>query len=119
MNNETIQAKAIGKYIRLSTHKVRRVLEQIQGKNYADAKLMLQFMPYRACKTILKILDSAINNAKQSTSSEIKIQNFKIAKAIANKGPTMKRFQARAQGRAFPIQKPTCHIQITVEAQII
>nr|QCI08429.1 ribosomal protein L22 [Ptilothamnion sphaericum] len=119
MNNEIIKAQATGKYLRLSIHKARRVLSQIQGKNYTEAKLMLQFMPYQACKPIKKILDSAINNASQKALNKINKNTLKITKAIANKGPTMKRFQPRAQGRAFPIKKPTCHIEITIEKQVV
>nr|QCI08578.1 ribosomal protein L22 [Spermothamnion repens] len=115
MEHQTVHSQAIGKYLRLSTHKARRVLQQIQGKNYTEARLMLQFMPYKACKSILKILDSAVNNANQKTMNNTNNQNIKITKAIANKGPTMKRFQPRAQGRAFSIHKPTCHIKIMIE----
>lgn len=118
MPEQKIQAKAIGKYLRISTHKARRVLEQIQGKNYIDAKLMLQFMPYKACKPIMKILDSAVNNYSQKMSNNITKKDLTVLVAIANKGPVMKRFQPRAQGRAFPIQKPTCHIKIIVETSM-
>lgn len=109
-----MQIKAINKYLRLSTHKARRVLQQIQGKSYLEAKLILQFMPYKACKPILKTLESAVSNLSKDNINN-KNQNIIIKKAIANKGPTMKRFQPRAQGRAFPIRKPTCHIEIMIE----
>ena len=118
MNQQLIQTKAKGKYLRLSTHKARRVLKQIQGKNYIEARLMLQFMPYQACNPILKILDSAVNNTKNKINIDINKNDLKIIKAVANKGPTMKRFQPRAQGRAFPIHKPTCHIEIIVETAL-
>ena len=105
--------QATGKYIRMSHYKVSRVLDQIRGKKFQEAQLILEFMPYKACKIIKKILDSAGSNANQNfkehTSSLIVVQAF------ANKGPTLKRFQPRAQGRAFPIHKPTCHITIAVD----
>lgn len=109
MQNES---SATSKYARLSTHKVRRILTQIRGKNYEDAIMILNFMPYKPCKTIKKILVSAANNG---------IKNYGYAKekiivsqAFANKGPTLKRFQPRAQGRAFKIHKPTCHITLKI-----
>lgn len=112
-NDEII---AVGKYLRLSPTKASRVLNQIRGKTYKDAILLLQFMPYRACKNIKKVLESAACNAKHNYGMQ---QNqLMIKQAYVNQGPTMKRFQPRAQGRAFPIHKPTCHITLTVANQI-
>lgn len=106
------ESYAIAKYIRLSTHKSRRVLKQIQGRNYNEARLILEFMPYKASKIIIKILESALNNLRQQQKDDINKMQVEIIDAFANKGPTLKRFQPRAQGRAFPIHKPTCHITI-------
>lgn len=113
MNSTITQAKSIGKYLRLSSHKARRVIDQIRGKTYKEARLMLQFMPYKTCPIIIKILESAINNIKYKNTN-INLDKIKILKIYADKGPVMKRFQPRAQGRAFPIHKPTCHITIVV-----
>nr|NP_053919.1 ribosomal protein L22 [Porphyra purpurea]P51309.1 RecName: Full=Large ribosomal subunit protein uL22c; AltName: Full=50S ribosomal protein L22, chloroplastic [Porphyra purpurea]AAC08195.1 50S ribosomal protein L22 [Porphyra purpurea] len=106
------ETKAVGKYIRLSPHKVRRVLDQIRGRKYQEALIILEFMPYRACYHIKQILESAGANAEHNNGLN-KNQLF-ITKAFADKGPTLKRFQPRAQGRAFPIHKPTCHITLGV-----
>nr|YP_009312931.1 Ribosomal protein L22 [Helminthora furcellata]SCW21185.1 Ribosomal protein L22 [Helminthora furcellata]SCW24045.1 Ribosomal protein L22 [Helminthora furcellata] len=105
-----IEVKATGKYLRLSVTKVNRVLEQIRGKSYQEAKLILQFMPYRSCDSIAKILDSAVSNAEHNHGLEKK--QLSIQSIFVNQGPKMKRFQPRAQGRAFPIHKPTCHITV-------
>lgn len=115
MNKNTIQAEATTKYIRTSQEKSRRVLQQIQGKNYNDAMLLLKFMPYRICTIITKTLKSAFNNIKHKLPEDIDKKQVKIVDAYANKGPILKRFQPRAQGRAFPIRKPTCHIVIKLE----
>nr|QCI06042.1 ribosomal protein L22 [Delesseria sanguinea] len=116
MQTHNKQYKSIGKYLRLSTHKVRRVLEQINGKNYKEASLILEFMPYKACKSINKILKSALSNIKENNNKlEINTNNIIISKAFADKGPTLKRIQPRAQGRAFAIHKPTCHITIELK----
>lgn len=109
------KSHAIAKYVRLSTHKSRRVLKQIQGKNYREARLILEFMPYKGSKVIIKVLESALNNLKQQYDSQIDKRDVTISNAISNKGPTLKRFQPRAQGRAFPIHKPTCHIRIELQ----
>ena len=56
-------SKAIGKYIRISSNKVSRILNEIRGKKYEEAKLILEFMPYKACKIVNKVLESAASNA--------------------------------------------------------
>lgn len=111
MTSNQKEVKAIGKYLRLSTHKTRRILNQIRGKKYKEALLVLDFMPYKPCKTIKKILESAYHNA---INTNIQDNDLIIKQAFANEGPTLKRFQPRAQGRAFAIHKPTCHITITI-----
>jgi large subunit ribosomal protein L22 len=112
MQKHQSEIKAIGKYLRLSTIKANRVLDSIRGKNYVDAAMILQFMPYRACYQIKKILESAAANAENIHG--INKNKLQIKQAFVNKGPTMKRFQPRAQGRAFPIHKPTCHITLVM-----
>nr|YP_009297127.1 ribosomal protein L22 [Ceramium japonicum]AOM66470.1 ribosomal protein L22 [Ceramium japonicum] len=109
------KAKSSGKYLRISSQKARRVLEQIKGKKYQEAILILKFMPYRACKTIIKILESAANNLVSQYDTTINKNELIIINAFANNGPKLKRFQPRAQGRAFPIHKPTCHITIELK----
>nr|YP_010873217.1 ribosomal protein L22 [Nemalion vermiculare]WGV34433.1 ribosomal protein L22 [Nemalion vermiculare] len=112
MQIQVKEVSAIGRYLRLSPTKVNRVLAQIRGRTYQEAKLILQFMPYRSCNSIQKILDSAVSNAENN--SGIDKNKLKVKTAFVNQGPKMKRFQPRAQGRAFPIHKPTCHITVTV-----
>lgn len=105
-------SQATAKYIRLSAHKTRRILDQIRGKQYQEALLILKFMPYKPCAIIAKIIKSAASNLKNSNISD---EELVITTAIANAGPKLKRFQPRAQGRAFSIHKPTCHILIRLD----
>nr|YP_010985947.1 ribosomal protein L22 [Grateloupia asiatica]WOL36865.1 ribosomal protein L22 [Grateloupia asiatica] len=112
MTQSTTESKATGKYLRLSAQKTRRVLDQIRGKNYQEALMILQFMPYKPCKIIKQILESANSNANNLNMNQ---DNLIVNQAFANDGPKLKRFQPRAQGRAFPIHKPTCHITITLK----
>lgn len=109
-NNKVI---AVAKYIRSSKDKISRILNQIKGKNYDKAIMILEFMPYRACKNIKKLLHSAGANAENNYG--LKKSELYIEEAFVNQGPIIKRFQARAQGRAFPIHKPTCHITINLQ----
>lgn len=106
------EVKAIARYIRMSPLKVRRVLDQIRGRSYREALIILEFMPYRACEPILKVLRSAVANAEHNEGLDP--ATLVISQAFADGGPAMKRFRPRAQGRAYQIRKPTCHITVAV-----
>ncbi len=105
-------AYAHGRFIRGSASKVRRVLDQIRGRTYRDALIMLEFMPYRSTGPITKVLRSAVANAENNLGLDP--SSLIIKTASADMGPTMKRYRPRAQGRAFAIKKQTCHISIAV-----
>jgi large subunit ribosomal protein L22 len=109
------QALAHARYVRGSVSKVRRVLDQIRGRSYRDALIMLEFMPYRSTGPITKVLRSAVANAEHNLGMDP--SSLVISVASADMGPSMKRFRPRAQGRAFAIKKPTCHISIGVAPQ--
>ncbi len=108
-------AKAHGRFLRGSVSKVRRVLDQIRGRTYRDALIMLEFMPYRSTGPITKVLRSAVANAENNMGLDP--ASLVISQATADMGPSMKRYRPRAQGRAFAIKKQTCHISIGVAAQ--
>jgi large subunit ribosomal protein L22 len=107
------EIRAVSKYVRMSPSKIRRVLRQIQGKTYSEALLLLEFMPYASCSPIIKVLRSATANARNNFGMNEK--KLVIKSAFADKGPTMKRFRPRAQGRAYKILKETAHITIVME----
>ncbi|BAU42186.1 50S ribosomal protein L22 [Leptolyngbya sp. O-77] len=106
------EVKAVARYIRMSPHKVRRVLDQIRGRSYREALIILEFMPYRACDPVLKVLRSAVANAEHNEGYAP--ADLMVTTAYADQGPVLKRFRPRAQGRAYQIRKPTCHITIAV-----
>ncbi len=110
------EAKAIARYIRMSPSKVRRVLDQIRGRSYREALIILEFMPYRACEPIIKVLRSAVANAEHNQGLDP--TDLVISKAFADGGPTLKRYRPRAQGRAYQIRKRTCHITVAVAPAI-
>lgn len=112
----SVETKAIARYIRMSPHKVRRVLDQIRGRSYREALIMLEFMPYRACDPVLKVLRSAAANAEHNEGLDR--ASLVISQAYADGGPALRRFRPRAQGRAYQIRKPTCHITIAVAPNI-
>lgn len=110
------EVKAIARYIRMSPHKVRRVLDQIRGRSYREALIILEFMPYRACEPVLKVLRSAVANAEHNNGYDP--ADLKVSSAYADPGPSLRRFRPRAQGRAYQIRKPTCHITVAVAPDI-
>ena len=111
-NKQSIQA--VAKYIRMSPHKIRRVLDQIRGRSYQEALMILEFLPYDAGGPIWQVVHSAAANAKHNYGLDKK--KLFIDKAFANEGPKLKRIRPRAQGRAYKILKPTCHITVSLKA---
>lgn len=116
MSNTKLEARAFKRNIPMSPFKVRRVVDQIRGKSYEEALMILAFMPYRACQPVVKVLSSAAANAKHNLG--LKKASLIVSEVKVDQGPKMKRFRPRAQGRGFPIQKPTCHIMIEVKQKI-
>lgn len=110
------EVKAIARYIRMSPSKVRRVLDQIRGRTYREALIILEFMPYRACEPIIKVLRSAVANAEHNEGLDP--TSLVVSTAFADGGPTLKRYRPRAQGRAYQIRKRTCHITVAVAPMV-
>lgn len=111
-NNQSVTA--VAKYIRMSPHKVRRVLDQIRGRSYQEALMILEFLPYSASGPIWQVIHSTAANAKHNYDLDKK--KLVIDKAFANEGPKLKRIRPRAQGRAYKILKPTCHITVIMKS---
>jgi len=114
--NEEQSVKAIAKYIRMSPNKVRRILDQIRGRSYQEALMILQFIPYRAAGPIWQVLYSAAANAQNNY--DLDKRKLYISEVYADEGPKLKRIRPRAQGRAFAILKPTCHITVVMKSII-
>ena len=110
-----MRVSATAKFLRSSTRKTRLVTQAIKGKRVEEATAILRFMPQKAADEVARVLKSATANAENN--HNLSAEDLVIVDAIANEGPTIKRFQPRAQGRAFPIHKPMTHITITVADQ--
>jgi large subunit ribosomal protein L22 len=102
------------KYVKMSSYKVRRVLNRIIGQSYVNALMIIKLMPYRACNIIWQVLYSAASNAYHNF--HLDKSNLFISKAYVNQGLKLKRIQPRAKGRAYKILKPTCHITIFLKS---
>ena len=110
-----MEAKAVAKYIRVSPRKTRLVAENIKGKGVEDALNILRFTPKKPAKILSKVLYSAISNAEQMPG--VDVDSLIVDTVMVNEGPTWKRIQPRAMGRAYRIRKRTSHITIVVKEQ--
>ena len=110
-----MRVSATAKYLRGSTRKANLVVGAIKGRPVEEAAALLRFMPQHAARDVERVLKSATANAENN--HNLSAEDLYIADAIANEGPTIKRFQPRAQGRAFPIHKGMTHITIVVADQ--
>jgi large subunit ribosomal protein L22 len=110
-----MESKAILRYARITPRKARRVIDLIKSKNAGDALLFLRFMPYRGARFVEKLLKSAMSNAEQKKA--VNPESMKIIKALVDQGPTMKRIETRAMGRANVIRKRTCHITLVLSEE--
>ncbi|MBD3619373.1 MAG: 50S ribosomal protein L22 [Chromatiales bacterium] len=100
------------KFARISPQKCRLVADQVRGMPVDRALQVLAFSPKKAARIVKKVLESAIANAEHNEGADI--DELKVAKIYVDEGPTMKRIQARAKGRANRILKRTSHITVAV-----
>ncbi|HEU4941242.1 MAG TPA: 50S ribosomal protein L22 [Candidatus Eisenbacteria bacterium] len=112
-----MEAKAIARYVRVTPRKADQVLQLIRGKRVDQATEILDFASKHVAKVIGKVMKSAVANAV-AIEGKINIEELRVKMAVAGAGPTMKRFLPRAQGRATPLLKRTCHITIVVEGDV-
>lgn len=107
------QATAQLKLQRISAQKARLVADLIRYKTTSDALFILQNSNKKASRLFLKLLQSAIANAINTKGMDV--DKLYLSEVLVNEGPTLKRFQPRAQGRAYSIFKRTSHFVIKLE----
>ena len=108
-----MEVKAKLKFVRVTPRKAQLVADLIRGRGSEEALNILTFTKKAAAKIIVKLLKSAIANATQK--KNIDVDRLYIKKIAVDQGPTMKRFQPRALGRATTIRKRTSHINIVLD----
>ena len=106
-------AFASARFVRITPLKARRVVEMVRGMGVEDALNTLEFAPQAAAETVRKVLASAVANAESTEGLDA--GTLVVSKAMVDEGPTMKRWRARAQGRASRINKRTSHITLVVQ----
>lgn len=110
-----VESVARVRHIRVTPTKARRVVNMIRGKQAMEALAILKFAPQGASDPVYKLVESAMANARvkaEAMNSYLDDQDLFVTTAYVDEGATLKRFQPRAQGRAFQILKRTSHITI-------
>ena len=104
---------AIVKHVRISSRKVKIVIDLIRGKQVDEALAILMYTPKAAAPVVEKLLNSAIANAENNLN--MNREELYVAETFADQGPTLKRYWARSHGRADVILKRTSHITVILD----
>jgi len=107
---ERQEVKAVAKWVRTSPRKARLVVDHIRGRSVPEARTVLAFTQRAAAREIEKVLRSAVANAEAN--HDLVGDELVVSSVYVDEGPVLKRWRARARGRAARIHKPTCHITV-------
>ena len=108
-----MEVKAVLRHVRTSSQKVRTIVDTVKGQPVESGLNTLKFMPQKVAKIVAKLIRSAVANADENLG--IDVDSLVIKNIIADQGPTLKRFRARARGRGTQILKRTSHITVILE----
>ena len=106
----TVRARA--SYVRVAPRKARLIADQVRGMPIDDARTLLRFSPRTAARDIAKLIDSAAANAENN--HDLVADDLVITDITVDEGPTLRRYRARALGRATKINKRTSHIKVAL-----
>jgi large subunit ribosomal protein L22 len=113
-----MEAKAIARFVRQSPRKMRLVVDLIRGRSVNDAYAILQFNEKKAAVSIEKVLRSAVANAIYKADEQgerLDVDELYVKRAHVDEGPALRRWRARAMGRASPLRKRTSHVTVIVD----
>jgi len=108
-----MEVKASLRNARVSAQKARWVIDMVRGKDVNDAIRILTFAPQKTAVLVKKLIESAVANAEQK--KVIDVDNLFVKTIMADMGPSLRRFRPRAQGRATPVLKKSCHINVVLD----
>jgi large subunit ribosomal protein L22 len=108
-----MRTSATARFVRVSARKARLVLDQIRGRSVGEALATLRYTPRSAARLVEKVLRSAVANAEHNHQVR-DLDELRVVQAIADGGPSLKRVQPRAMGRAFFVKPRTSHLTIGV-----
>ena len=107
-----MQSKATARFVRVAPSKARQVARHIRGLDVEHARHVLDLEPKAVAARLRSTLDSAVANAEDV--HDLRSDDLRVDSVIVDEGPTLKRFQPRAMGRAYRVRKRTSHITVTV-----
>ena len=117
LGQEAPVARATARFVRVTPMKARRVVDLVRYLPTDEALALLRYAPQSASEPIYKLVASAMANAQVKADRDgeyLDEQDLYVANAYVDEGTTLKRFQPRAQGRAFQIKKRTSHITVVL-----
>ena len=107
------EARAVARFVRVPAQKARLVADLIRGQDVNSALVQVQVAKRQAARVVEKVLRSAMANATQNHGVR-DVDKLVVAQAFVDEGPTGKRIQPRAMGRAYRVRKRTSHITIVL-----
>jgi large subunit ribosomal protein L22 len=108
-----MEARAVARYMRISSQKARLIMDEVRGKKVDEAIRLLTFSPTKGSRILRKLINSAVANAEAN--KEIDVDTLYIKRIYADQGPILKRFRPRAMGRASRIRKRTSHLTVILD----
>ena len=111
-------SKAMARFARISPRKARMIVELVRGKSAGEALQMLQFTNKAGAPHVLKVIESAVANARNGDPT-IDVDALYVETATVDKGPNshMRRWRPRAMGRATRVQKGISHITVILASR--
>jgi ribosomal protein L22 len=109
---ESPVVRASARYMRMAPRKARLVADQVRGLTVPEAQTLLDFSARGAARDIAKLIAAAAANAENN--HELVADDMRIAEINVDEGPTLKRWRARARGRATKIEKRTSHVSVAL-----
>jgi ribosomal protein L22 len=109
---EAPTVRATARFLRVAPRKARLVADQVRGMPVVEARSLLEFSTRGAARDIARLLDSAAANAESN--HELVADELRIADIRVDEGPVLRRWRARARGRATRIEKRTSHVSVAL-----
>ena len=106
------EVRAEARYVRTAPRKAQLIVDEIRGRSVPEARTLLDFSVRGAARDISKLIASAAANAENN--HELVADDMRIAEIQVDEGPTLKRWRARARGRATRIEKRTSHVSVAL-----
>jgi large subunit ribosomal protein L22 len=111
-DTEAPTVRATARFLRLAPRKARLIADQVRGMPVPEAQTLLQFSTRGAAGDLAKLIDSAAANAENN--HDLVADDMRITEIRVDEGPTLKRWRARARGRAARVEKKTCHVSVVL-----